>query len=125
MLPKKHRFALRQHPDFWKTANQYSSPTLQIQVKRNAEIFQAAVSVAKKVAPLAVDRNRMKRQIHQVLQQELPQSPTLFGKIIVLRVKRKFTNQEELTAELKKFIEWLGVTYQKRETHRDSIDQTI
>lgn len=71
MLFPSRRLSLRKSPDFFDLAHRsyhqlftcwyIFEPTL-------SEPFQAAVVVGKKVSPLAVDRNKLKRRTLQILQ---------------------------------------------------------
>jgi ribonuclease P protein component len=107
MLPKPHRFPLRQHSNFWQKSQHYYSPTLQIDFLKEATQLQVVVVVQKKVAALAVDRNYQKRLFHQVIQENFLNSPTLSGLQVVIRLKKKMPKSEFIVQELNTFETWL------------------
>jgi ribonuclease P protein component len=74
MLPKQLRFPLRQSKTFFHDARRVVSPPFLIYYQENSAgaTAQAAVIVPKKVSKKAVERNRLKRIVHQELSSTLP-----------------------------------------------------
>jgi ribonuclease P protein component len=83
MLPRQHRLQLRQHPTFFTQAYRVATPCVS-GFYQSAPGFRVAVIVPKKVAPLAVQRHRIKRLIHHSLQ-NIQNKPSLS---LVISVKK-------------------------------------
>lgn len=74
MLPRKHRLNLSSHTSFTKDARRLFSPEFQIATKGSGgsgAIFEVAISVSKKVAKKAVDRNRIRRLVSESLRKNI------------------------------------------------------
>lgn len=82
MLKKAHRLSKKEFDVAWNTGRRYQSPYLTI-VVAPSETFQAAAVVGKKVAKLAVDRNRLRRQVYGALERTIPLH-TYQGAILVI-----------------------------------------
>ena len=70
MLPRSHRFPLRAHADFFATAGKVRGSFFLVLYKGQSDLQspnQAAFIATKKNFPTAVARNRIKRQLSELL----------------------------------------------------------
>jgi ribonuclease P protein component len=104
MLPKQLRFPLRQAKNFFHDARRVSSPPFLLYIENGllSELARAAVIVPKKVSKKAVDRNALKRLVHQELSSTLP---LLLPMNLVVYITRFFQKEDlpKLTQALEKF----------------------
>ena len=66
MLRKKQRLTKEQFDEFFRSGKRFHSPLFQL-IHSKAEAFNGAVVVGKKVHKRAVDRNRLRRRVYNIL----------------------------------------------------------
>lgn len=113
MLPKKNRLSLRKNPFLFKTdTRRFYSPTLS--VLWNTKIpkddpspknSRFAVLVGKKVSIKAVIRNKIKRQIHQTIQETLINIKPSINILIIAKPNILKLSARELKEEIIKTIQ--------------------
>lgn len=100
MLPIRHRLPLRHLPDFFSEAQRIGGKHLLVMVRQVGveENSRGAVVVSKKVSAQAVQRNKLRRQLRQLLLENLMQQP---GLEVVMVAKPGILNLDftELTQE--------------------------
>ena len=82
MLKKKERLTKKEFDRFFSLGRRYHSPALSL-IYSPAPDFHAAVVVGKKVYKKAVDRNRLRRQLYNIIYRT-SQEKNLKGVYIVL-----------------------------------------
>lgn len=106
MLPRKFRFALRQHPDFFSTAQRYFSIFFTL-FYRPSDRFAVTFIVPKKAVSLATQRSRLKRKLSESLlrvigeiKETLPDVQLVFS----LKNKTQIASTKTLEQVLKKTL---------------------
>jgi len=66
MLPKKERLSRKEFNRFFSVGKRFHSPSLQV-VYAPHDTFHASVVVSKKIARLAVKRNKIRRRIYDIV----------------------------------------------------------
>lgn len=82
MLKKKERLTKKEFDRFFSSGRRYHTPLLTM-VHTPTEDFHGAVVVGKKVFKMAVDRNRLRRRLYNILYR-LSQEKELKGVYIIL-----------------------------------------
>jgi ribonuclease P protein component len=101
MLPRKNRLNLSQRKNRGgQTGKRVESEDFSLTF-HNTVILKAAIIVSKKVAPLAVDRNRIKRLLSEAIQKQNIVSGNL---LIVVRKNISKFSQESVSQKLEKLL---------------------
>lgn len=103
MLPKKHRLQLRSEAPFFTFPYRAQSTHVRLHWRFESfqEFSQAAVVVSKKVAPTAVERNRLKRVVRATLFPLLSSLPSEL-RIVVFP---KSADTSEVTRQLQDLLQ--------------------
>ena len=95
MLPKNRRLSAKEVRDVMKRGKGVRGVLVSIKFLQNQGMSKAAVVVSKSVARLAVERNKIRRTVYNVLESALPAS----GYAAVFFVQK---NSPEAAEEIKK-----------------------
>lgn len=105
MLPSKNRLKLSffKNNKIWQ-GQRLTSGEIQLVVNPNKNTFRVATIVSKKVAPKAVDRNRIKRLVAQAM----GENQSLQAEVIVIVKKNIATlKKDQVKAKLTKLLQKL------------------
>ncbi|MEO5928162.1 MAG: ribonuclease P protein component [Patescibacteria group bacterium] len=106
MLEKAHRLTQDRH--FEKLSNQGRSvfgPFVTMRVRQTGENSpKIAFITSTKVFKLAVDRNRVKRRLREILRQLLPKVPTNVHVLFVVKPEALKAKHIELVAEIERLL---------------------
>lgn len=105
MLPKENR--LRQEQDFKQVAKAGKavfSPSLSLKlIKNNSDLSRFGIIVSTKVSKKAVERNRLKRRLREIIRLNLPRFKKGFDVMVLTRAAAKdfeYLQLKEIMAEL-------------------------
>ncbi|OGG85576.1 ribonuclease P protein component [Candidatus Kaiserbacteria bacterium RIFOXYB1_FULL_46_14] len=103
MLKKKERLTKKEFDRFFSSGRRFHSPLFTL-IYNKEEAFHGAVVVGKKVFKRAVDRNRLRRRLYNILYR-LSREVGLNGVYIILtKPTAGKASFDELKAELQKLI---------------------
>lgn len=99
MLPKQHRLDLRRETPFYTFPQKFHSRNFSLYWKvNNAQTYAtAAIVVSKKVAPTAVQRNKVKRVLRAILSSLFPTLSPNVQLVIHVKHMNLLTSLEEVT----------------------------
>ncbi len=105
MLPARHRFPLRKHPDFFSQARKFNSDHFLAYVQP-ASLFAAAIIIPQKAltqttAP-AVVRHQIKRWLTELLSQQALTKP--FSVVIVVKPRSETVAFPDWEKEVSEFV---------------------
>jgi len=103
MLPKKKRLTKAQFDRFFSCGRRYHSPSIQLIHAKDPHFHGAAV-VGKKVYKRAVDRNRLRRQLYDILYREHSTNLTKGVFIAIAKPPAKNADYSALKEELKQLL---------------------
>jgi ribonuclease P protein component len=109
MLPKSKRLSTKAFTGIIEKGQSFHGPFLVIRVISSETHSSFAVSVPKKVAKLAVDRNKLRRQIYSIIS-AIDSKIVKQGKVVI--VAKTGTNKlpyEELTGEIHRIFVKAGL----------------
>ncbi len=102
MLSRKHRLSKQKDFDrVYKSGKQCAAPHLILKgVRNDADFSRFAIIISKKIAKKAVDRNRVKRQISEIIRQRLAKIKTGFDLVIIVKKDVLDQSSDVLAKEL-------------------------
>ncbi len=92
MLLKVSRLKLRQQKDFFTSANKIYSPLFTLFIKKNTDNFRTAIIVPKKAIKLASKRNKVKRQIQNMINERYFSLKNKKISVVIVINKNTFQN---------------------------------
>ncbi len=104
MLKKKERLTKKEFDRFFSMGKKFHTPTLQM-IYTPHSTLHVAVVVSKKVYKTAVKRNKLRRQIYDMVRRHYRNHPTTGVFIIITKPKISELPREEIQEELLQMIE--------------------
>jgi len=106
MLPKENRLILGKDFDLvYKNGCFFSFGNVSLKIsKNNLKKTRIGFSIGVKFSPRAVDRNRAKRCLREIIRKSLIEMKTGFDVVIMLKKKKHFPIYENLEQDLKKAL---------------------
>ncbi len=109
MLPKSKRLSTKAFTGIIEKGHSFQGPFLIVRVIASDKNSSFAVSVPKKVAKLAVDRNKLRRQIYSIIR-DLDNKIVKQGKVVlIVRVGTDKLSFSELADEINKIFVKAGL----------------
>jgi ribonuclease P protein component len=109
MLPKSKRLSTKAFTGIIEKGHSFQGPFLIVRVVASDKPSSFAVSVPKKVAKLAVDRNKIRRQIYSIIE-GIQDKIVKQGKVVIIvRVGIDKLPFEELAGEINKVFVKAGL----------------
>lgn len=101
MLPKNQRLTRKRIEYLFKKGKRQNTPSFAMTFIRNDQTFaRFSVVVSTKVHPLAVNRNRLRRQCYEIIRTHLTHIPSNIDVIITVRSSTAKLPFEELSQKL-------------------------
>ncbi len=104
MLPKSKRLSTKAFSEVIKKGQSFHSPFFIIRLSKTDKTSLFAVSVPKKVAKLAVSRNRIRRQVYSILSSLKLRMKPESSIIIIMKTGSDKLSFKDLGAEIEKIF---------------------
>jgi ribonuclease P protein component len=104
MLSKKQRLTKKEFDNIFAIGKRYHCPTLQL-IYNPDDVFHGAVVVGKKVYKKAVDRNRLRRQIYNIVYRFHKKTPLQGTFIFIAKPTLKQKSQTNLATDIEKLLQ--------------------